>query len=131
MEGILKDQIVKHLERQGLIRATQHGFMRGRSCTTNLLTFFEKITAELDSGKVIDVIYLDFAKAFDTVPHERLKKKLKAHGIGGNVLKWITAWLSGRKQSGFEWQGIIMGGGTIRGPTGQRAGPPPIHDLYK
>jgi hypothetical protein len=53
MEGILKDQIVKHLERQGLIRATQHGFMRGRSCTTNLLTFFEKITAELDSGKVI------------------------------------------------------------------------------
>jgi hypothetical protein len=74
MEGILKDKIVTHLEKQGLIRATQHGFMRGRSCTTNLLSFFEKMTAELDKGKAADVIYLDFAKAFDTVPHERLKK---------------------------------------------------------
>jgi hypothetical protein len=72
--------------------------MCGRSCTTNLLSFFENITAELDSGKVIDVIYLDFAKAFNTVPHERLKKKLKAHSIDGDVLKWIMAWLSGRKQ---------------------------------
>jgi hypothetical protein len=74
MEGILKDKIVTHLEKQGLIRATQHGFMRGRSCTTNLLSFFEKMTSELDNGKAAYVIYLDFAKAFDTVPHERLKK---------------------------------------------------------
>jgi hypothetical protein len=75
MEGIIKDHVVNHLERHGLIRATQHGFMRGKSCVTNLLTFFEKITSQLDGGEAVDVIYLDFAKAFDTVPHERLKKK--------------------------------------------------------
>jgi hypothetical protein len=75
MEGILKDHIVKHLERHSLIRKTQHGFMRGWSCATNLLSFFENILmAALDSGDVADIVYLDFAKAFDTVPHERLKK---------------------------------------------------------
>jgi hypothetical protein len=78
---------------------------------------------------VIDVIYLDFAKAFDTVPHERLKKKLKAHGIGSNVLKWMAE--RQKTESGFEWQRIVMGGGAVGGPTGQRAGPPPIYDLYK
>jgi hypothetical protein len=52
----------------------------------------------LDSGESIDVIYLDFAKAFDTVPHKRLKKKIKAHGLGGELFTWIAAWLSGRKQ---------------------------------
>jgi hypothetical protein len=115
MEGIIKDQIVKHLERHSLIRATQHGFMRGKSCVTNLLTFFKKITSAVDGGKVADVIYLDFAKAFDTVPHERLKKKMKAHGIGGALFRWIAAWLSDRKQkvvlNGKEslWEAVLSG----------------------
>jgi hypothetical protein len=89
--------------------------MRGRSCATNLLEFFEKVTFELDRGEAIDVIYLDFAKAFDTVPHERLKKKLKAHGLGGEVLAWIAVWLAGRKQRvvlyGKEssWEEVLSG----------------------
>jgi Reverse transcriptase (RNA-dependent DNA polymerase) len=97
LESVIKDKIVTHLDRHRLIKNTQHGFMKGRSCASNLLTFLEKVTATLDNGEAVDVIYLDFAKAFDTVPHERLKKKLKAQGITGD-LKWIAAWLDGRKQ---------------------------------
>ncbi len=52
----------------------------------------------MDSGKGFDIVYLDFAKAFDKVPKERLLKKVRAHGIRGRVLAWINSWLSGRKQ---------------------------------
>jgi Reverse transcriptase (RNA-dependent DNA polymerase) len=59
MESIVKDQLVSHLERNGLIRATQHSFMRGKSCTTNLLAFLDKVTTVLDQGGAADVVYLD------------------------------------------------------------------------
>ena len=54
----------------------------------------EEITGELDNGNCVDVVYLDFAKAFDKVPHKRLLSKLEAHGIMGKILKWIGSWLS-------------------------------------
>jgi Reverse transcriptase (RNA-dependent DNA polymerase) len=94
MESLVKDQIVSHLERNGLIRATQHSFMRGKLCTTNLLAFLEKITTAVDEVGTADVVYKDFG----TVPHKRLKKKLKVHGISSKLFSWITAWLHGRKQ---------------------------------
>ena len=78
--------MVEHLDRHGLIKRTQHGFMRGRSCTSNLLSFLDKVTAAVDSREAVDVIYLDFAKAFDKVPIQRLLKKVRAHGIRGRVL---------------------------------------------
>ena len=78
--------MVEHLDRHGLIKRTQHGFMRGRSCTSNLLSFLDKVTAAVDSREAVDVIYLDFAKAFDKVPIQRLLKKVRAHGIQGRVL---------------------------------------------
>ena len=98
LESIIKDEIVSHLDKFKLIRDSQHGFTKGRSCLTNLLEFFEDISEKLDSGRPIDVIYLDFAKAFDKVPHKRLLKKLRAHGIGGTAYKWIKAWLRNRGQ---------------------------------
>jgi ribonuclease P/MRP protein subunit RPP40 len=56
-----------------------------------LLSFYSSIFEAVDSGKDCDVVYLDFSKAFDTVPHERLLKKVEAHGIGGAILGWIRA----------------------------------------
>jgi len=65
---------------------------------TNILTFLDKVTSYIDSEFDVDVIFLDFAKAFDKVPHQRLLSKLKSHGISGIVLDWIENWLSGRVQ---------------------------------
>ena len=59
---------------------------------------FRESTDAIDKGKPFDFIYLDFAKAFDKDPHFRLIKKLKAHGVDGNVAKWIVSWLTGRRQ---------------------------------
>ena len=89
IESIIKNEIIKHLNIFKLINGSQHGFTKGRSCLTNLLEFFEKVTDAIDNGKAFDCIYLDFAKAFDKVPHFRLIKKLKAHGVDGNMAKWI------------------------------------------
>ena len=73
-------------ENQG-IRSSQHGFMKGRSCLTNLISFYDQAT---HLGKAVDVIYLDVSKAFDTVPHSILLEKLAAYGLDGCTLCWIT-----------------------------------------
>ena len=75
-ESIVRDALVQHLENNGLIRGTQHGFRRGGSCLSNLLQFLDRVTSEIDNGECVDVVYLDFAKAFDKVPHKRLMAKL-------------------------------------------------------
>ena len=97
-ESIIKDQLINHLLDNHLIKNTQYGFLSNKSVTTNLLEFLEKNTEMFDNNKPLDIIYLDFAKAFDKVPKQRLIKKLEAHGVKGNVLKWIHNWLTGRKQ---------------------------------
>ena len=98
LESIIKKQIVKHFINEKLFADEQHGFRKGRSTTTQLLKFLDKCIQTYASGGVTDVIYLDFAKAFDTVPHKRLIAKLEAYGIHGKMLNWIKAFLSGRKQ---------------------------------
>ena len=89
LESIIKDEMVAYLDGSNRIRPSQHGFTKGKSCLTNLLEFFESVTRMLDEGKPVDVVYLDFQKAFDKVPHRRLVSKIRAHGIGGRVLTWI------------------------------------------
>ena len=58
----------------------------------------EIVTGDLDKGNSLDIVYLDFAKAFDKVPFQRLFKKLYSHGIGGHVSRWVGNWLSCRRQ---------------------------------
>ncbi|GAB0195220.1 hypothetical protein GRJ2_001987300 [Grus japonensis] len=72
--------------------------MKGRSCLTNLIFFYDKVTCLVDEGKAVDVVYLDFSKAFDTVSHSILLEKLAAHSLDGRPLCWVKTWLDGRAQ---------------------------------
>jgi hypothetical protein len=127
-ESIMRDAIIQHLEKNDLLSNAQHGFRRGRSCLTNLLVFLDRVTKNTDSGCATDVIYLDFAKAFDKVPHDRLIAKLKGHGIDGKVGIWITEgmvkWQEAASvlagipvwmESGNKWcaPGLSIGSGSI------------------
>jgi hypothetical protein len=98
LESILKEEIMNHLLDNKLIRDSQHGFMPGKSCATNLVLFMDKVTKAVDEGKAVDIFYLDFAKAFDKVPRQRLVKKLRAKGVEEKTVTWIENWLSGRTQ---------------------------------
>ena len=98
VESIIRDELVRHLDYNKLINNTQHGFRKGYSCATNLLAFLEKVTMEMDAKHNVDTIYLDLAKAFDKVSHQRLISKLKAHGIQGLLCNCIESWLSDRWQ---------------------------------
>ena len=103
-ETLIRDVVVEHLESSDLLNTSQHGFRKGRSCMSNLLTFLDKITEGIDKGDSIDGIFFDFAKAFDKVPHERLLRKIERFGIGGKLLAWIREWLTDR------WQRVGVGG---------------------
>ena len=98
MEKLITKELVEHLKINKLINESQHGFLKNKLCLTNLLEFTENVSKCLDEGTPVDVIYLDFKKAFDKVPQERLIVKLSEHGIGGDILVWIANWLKNRKQ---------------------------------
>merc|ERR1712173_500162 len=68
MEMLIYDAILEHLKVFDLIRRTQHGFMRGESILTNLPMYLEELTKLMDKGHSLDIIYLDFSKAFNKVP---------------------------------------------------------------
>ena len=80
------------------IRPSQHGFTNNRSCLTNLISFYDRVTCLVDEGQAVDVVYLNFSKAFDTVPHNILVEKLADHGLDGCTLHWVKRWLDGRAQ---------------------------------
>ena len=81
-----------------LIQNSQHGFISGKSCITNLLEVLDYIGSELDNGGQVDAIYLDLSKAFDKVNHSRLKQKLRMAGFGGKLIQWFNSYLTNRKQ---------------------------------
>ena len=98
MESIVKDKIQQHVDDHSALSQKQHGFSKGKSCLTNLLETFEDITDSLDRGDGVDVVFLDYQKAFDSVLHRRLLSKMQAYEIGGKILNWIEGFLCGRTQ---------------------------------
>ena len=98
MEKIIRKQVMSHLLTENLLSTKQFGFMNRRSTTTQLLCYLDECAEIVANGDVVDAIYFDFAKAFDTVPHQRMLKKLKCYGIRGQLLHWIEAFLTNRRQ---------------------------------
>ena len=98
MEKIVKDAVSSHLVNNDLLSKKQFGFVSGRSTVTQLLNYFDKCAEVIANGGVVDSIYFDFSKAFDTVPHKRLSMKMNAYGIEGKLLKWIKEFLTERQQ---------------------------------
>jgi len=98
LESIIRDKVVEHMSSHNYFTDAQHGFVPGRSCMTQLLVTMEQWTKLLQAGDPVDVIYLDFRKAFDTVPHTRLLQKLERYGVVGDLRNWIGNFLSQRKQ---------------------------------
>ena len=103
LEHIFVNNINKHLALDSVLANSQHGFPSQRTCETQLVQFVQDIISNLYGAvnrghKQTDLIIMDFAKAFDKVPHMRLLHKLDYYGIRGSIHKWINSWLSGRTQ---------------------------------
>lgn len=98
MESIVRQELVDHFHRHNILDSAQHGFLSKRSTVTQLLLCVNDWTKIVDNGYELDVVYLDIAKAFDSVSHQLLLTKLKNYGVTGKTLAWLEQYLTDRKQ---------------------------------
>lgn len=98
MEIIVKNKIMVNINTNNLLSHSQHGYVRNKACVTNLFGSFDFLSKTYAEKNSIDLVLLDFAKAFDIVPHGRLLLKISKYGLKGRVLGWIKAFLSNRYQ---------------------------------
>ncbi|TRZ10286.1 hypothetical protein HGM15179_016825 [Zosterops borbonicus] len=129
MEQFILSVITQHLPDVQGLRPSQHGFRRGGSCLTNLISFYDQVTRLVDAGRAVDVC-LDFSKAFDTVSHSTPLEKLAAQGLDRSTLCWVRNWLDGQAQR-------VVGNGAASSwdshqwcPSGVCAGASSVQYLY-
>ena len=123
-EKVIRNHVTTHLTKNNLLNDNQHGFRSGRSCLSELLEHYDTLLSYLEEGFNVDVIYLDFAKAFDKLDIKIALEKMKKLGINNKIFKWIEALLNDRKQKVIV-NGINSEPGNVKSgvPQGSVLGP--------
>ena len=109
MKQFILSALTRLVKDNQAIRPSQHGFMKGRSFLISLISLYDQVACLVNEEEVVDVVYLDLSKAFDTVSHSILLEKLAAHGLDRFTLRWVkkvAGWPS--PESCVEWSCIQL-----------------------
>ena len=129
-ERVIKEKMLHHLQSNNLMSRSQHGFLPGRSCITNMLTLIDSLTRAYDDCQVSEAAFIAFSKAFGRVPHAPIQYKLKAYGFESKLLTFLRNYLSERSVSVKNSSALSSSSPVSSGvPQGSVLGPPLLPTL--